>query len=229
MLQGGIKDAALFAAVSGDIGSNLQQVINQGVPMAQVFALAQPQLQALWQAQQQFGFAVDGTTQALLTQAEQQGFVGAQMKDVNQKILDVLISIADVFGAKIPDAMRGLPAVAQQAAAGMTSAFEGVKVPGFESAEPGGITGGGGSVDVPQLAKGGIVPARPGGTLVNVGEGGEAEAVVPLSKMGGISVVINGDVDSEERVVNLVTKFAEVIRLNRGGSFQRMNAALGNA
>jgi hypothetical protein len=35
--------------------------------------------------------------------------------------------------------------------------------------------------DVPQLAKGGIVPARPGGTLVNVGEGGEAEAVVPLA------------------------------------------------
>jgi hypothetical protein len=36
----------------------------------------------------------------------------------------------------------------------------------------------------PQLAHGGIVSATPGGTLVNVGEGGEDEAVIPLSKLG---------------------------------------------
>jgi len=28
--------------------------------------------------------------------------------------------------------------------------------------------------DIPQMAKGGIIPASPGGTLVNVGEGGSA-------------------------------------------------------
>jgi hypothetical protein len=44
---------------------------------------------------------------------------------------------------------------------------------------------GGGSIGVPhipQLADGGIVPARNGGTLVNVGEGGQDEAVVPLGR-----------------------------------------------
>lgn len=44
---------------------------------------------------------------------------------------------------------------------------------------------GGGTIGVPkipQLAEGGIVPARPGGTLVNVGEGGQDEAVVPLGR-----------------------------------------------
>jgi hypothetical protein len=35
--------------------------------------------------------------------------------------------------------------------------------------------------DIPQMAEGGIVPASPGGTLVNVGEGGSAEAIVPLN------------------------------------------------
>jgi hypothetical protein len=44
---------------------------------------------------------------------------------------------------------------------------------------------GGGTVGVPkipQLADGGIVKASPGGTLVNVGEGGQDEAVVPLGR-----------------------------------------------
>lgn len=44
---------------------------------------------------------------------------------------------------------------------------------------------GGGSIgtpNIPQLADGGIVKARSGGTLVNVGEGGEDEAVVPLGR-----------------------------------------------
>lgn len=49
-----------------------------------------------------------------------------------------------------------------------------------------GHTFGGGTIGVPhipQLAHGGIVKARAGGTLVNVGEGGQDEAVVPLNQM----------------------------------------------
>jgi hypothetical protein len=41
---------------------------------------------------------------------------------------------------------------------------------------------------VPQLAEGGIVPARPGGTLVNIGEGGSPEAVIPLGKWLGTTI-----------------------------------------
>jgi hypothetical protein len=37
---------------------------------------------------------------------------------------------------------------------------------------------------IPRLAEGGIVLPRPGGVLANIAEGGEAEAVIPLSKMG---------------------------------------------
>ena len=46
---------------------------------------------------------------------------------------------------------------------------------------------------IPQLADGGIVPATPGGRLVNVGEGGQAEAIIPLSRMksGGNSASYN--------------------------------------
>ncbi|MEU9788869.1 hypothetical protein AB0H92_49385 [Streptomyces phaeochromogenes] len=38
-------------------------------------------------------------------------------------------------------------------------------------------------IPVPQLAKGGVVRARTGGTLALVGEGGEHEAVIPLSRL----------------------------------------------
>ncbi|MFD3378371.1 MULTISPECIES: hypothetical protein [unclassified Streptomyces] len=38
-------------------------------------------------------------------------------------------------------------------------------------------------IPVPQLAKGGVVRARAGGTLALVGEGGEHEAVIPLSRL----------------------------------------------
>lgn len=52
--------------------------------------------------------------------------------------------------------------------------------------------------DIPELANGGIIRARSGGTLALVGEGGQDEAVIPLSKlgdMGGHTFVINGALD----------------------------------
>ncbi|MFE7456016.1 hypothetical protein ACIOD0_16730 [Kitasatospora albolonga] len=39
------------------------------------------------------------------------------------------------------------------------------------------------SIPVPRLAQGGVVPARNGGTLALIGEAGESEAVIPLSKL----------------------------------------------
>ena len=40
------------------------------------------------------------------------------------------------------------------------------------------------NVKLPRLAEGGIVPATPGGRQVVVGEGGSAEAIIPLNKSG---------------------------------------------
>lgn len=52
--------------------------------------------------------------------------------------------------------------------------------------------------DIPHLASGGIVMARPGGTLALLGEGGRDEAVVPLgpgaSGLGGVHIHIDGNV-----------------------------------
>jgi hypothetical protein len=54
---------------------------------------------------------------------------------------------------------------------------------------------------VPALANGGIVKARPGGTLALIGEGGRDEAVIPLGRgggmMGGVNITINAGVGSD--------------------------------
>jgi hypothetical protein len=83
---------------------------------------------------------------------------------------------------------------------------------------------GGGTIGVPkipQLAEGGIVQARPGGTLVNVGEGGQDEAVVPLGR--GAQAVARGQ-DDRQIVVQVVpggerefrTWVRKTIRVNGG-------------
>jgi hypothetical protein len=42
-------------------------------------------------------------------------------------------------------------------------------------------------VTIPRLAEGGIVMPRPGGVLANIAEGGQAEAVIPLNRLGDFS------------------------------------------
>jgi hypothetical protein len=63
---------------------------------------------------------------------------------------------------------------------GLNTVLEGVK---FASA---------GTIDlvipkIPKLANGGIVMPSPGGSLVNVAEAGQAEAIIPLDKMGSMA------------------------------------------
>ena len=47
---------------------------------------------------------------------------------------------------------------------------------------------------IPHLARGGIISPRPGGVLANVGEGGEAEVVSPLSKLKAMIAEVGGGV-----------------------------------
>jgi hypothetical protein len=58
-------------------------------------------------------------------------------------------------------------------------------------------------VSLPRLAQGGIVPATPGGRMVTVGEGGQAEAIVPLSQMRSMMRLPKQEVVSSQ-TVNIV-------------------------
>lgn len=176
----GLRDAGiltrdLFQTVATDIGASFRELEAKGGDVAKAMALSQPILQALWEGQQIYGEITDETTRKLLEQAHEQGLVGAHMRDVNQKILDVLIAIADVFGADIPEGLRRTEEAARNTARGIEDEFKNIKISpievpvnfNFDELPTRPIT---------PLARGGIV-RQP--TLALIGEAGP-EAVVPL-------------------------------------------------
>lgn len=65
-----------------------------------------------------------------------------------------------------------------------------------------------GLLNIPRLADGGIVPATPGGILANIGEGGEAEAVIPLSKLDKMIKGDTNNTDNSKIEINVSGVFA---------------------
>jgi TP901 family phage tail tape measure protein len=75
------------------------------------------------------------------------------------------------------------------------------------------------NVQIPRLAEGGIVMPRPGGVLANIAEGGQAEAVIPLDRLGRFgqgnqttyNITVNGGISSGpdigRSVVNAIRDF----------------------
>jgi len=82
------------------------------------------------------------------------------------------------------------------------------------------------------MAAGGIVRPTPGGTAATIGEGGQAEAVIPLSASslakfglgggGGVTVVIQGSVLSDER--KIATAVRNALKNQRGQGFSTQGA-----
>jgi len=183
--QGGLLTADLFQTVATDIGASFRDLEAKGGDVAKAMALSQPVLQRLWEAQQIYGDITDETTQKLLRQAEEQGLVGDHMKDVNLKILEVLIAIADVFGAQIPEGMRQTQRAATETARVVQDEFGRIKIPNLQidvDFNVGKLPNPDFTRGVPEFASGGIV-RRP--TLALIGEAGP-EAVVPLSRLGSV-------------------------------------------
>jgi hypothetical protein len=75
------------------------------------------------------------------------------------------------------------------------------------------------TLTIPRLAEGGIVMPRPGGVLANIAEGGQAEAVIPLDRLGRFgqgnqttyNITVNGGISSGpdigRSVVNAIRDF----------------------
>jgi hypothetical protein len=95
-----------FNDLGNEAATQLALMTERGVDVDTQLMLMQPTLQALFEAQQRFGFATDDSTQKLIDMGIEHGIVGDQFKSVNQQMLDILVLIADALGADIPDAYR---------------------------------------------------------------------------------------------------------------------------
>ena len=122
----GVMNLELMQTVAADVGDQFRQIAASGGDINAAMALQQPLLQQLWEAQEKYGAITDETTARLLAQAEEQGLVGAHMKDVNERILDVLIAIADVFGAVLPESMREFGGEGERQAERVGSAIDAI-------------------------------------------------------------------------------------------------------
>ena len=84
------------------------------------------------------------------------------------------------------------------------------------------------TLTIPRLAEGGIVMPRPGGVLANIGEGGQAEAVIPLNKMkdfGGkagntYNITVNGGVGSGATIGKSIVDAIKAYERSSGAVWQ---------
>jgi hypothetical protein len=107
----GLGDASILTQeMFGEMGKSIsdmyQTLIDRGVGEQNAMMMSQASLQQLWQLQKDYGFTLDENSQRLVDQAEEQGLVGDKFKDVNQKILDMLIAIGTALGAIIPEYLK---------------------------------------------------------------------------------------------------------------------------
>lgn len=133
--KAGALTAEMFSTLGADATSQFDRLISRGVDADMAMLALQPTLQKLWEAQKKYGFAVDASTQSLIDQAVQQGLVGQQFQQTNEKILDVLLLIADALGATIPAALQNFQDSVDQTAPYAQDAFTGVAL----GNSPGGI------------------------------------------------------------------------------------------
>lgn len=106
LVAAGIQTTELFQGFGKDLASTFDEMIKRGVPAKQALILMQPALQSLWEHQQKFGDITDEATLALIEEARINGLVGENMRSVNDKILQVLLAIATVLKADLPEGLR---------------------------------------------------------------------------------------------------------------------------
>lgn len=104
--EAGALTAEIFNDMGADAAVQFKLLQERGVSADMALLMMQPTLQALYEAQKKFGFATDEATQKLIDMGIEHGLVGDQFQDINSKILDVLVIIAEVLGADIPEAYR---------------------------------------------------------------------------------------------------------------------------
>jgi hypothetical protein len=84
------------------------------------------------------------------------------------------------------------------------------------------------NVKIPRLAEGGIIMPQPGGVLANIGEGGQAEAVIPLNRLGDFTgkggntynINVNGGVGSGATIGKSIVDAIKAYERSSGAVWQ---------
>ena len=125
----GILDQEMFLGLTGQISSTFKTLVDQGAEGNTALMMMSPSLQAIWELQKDFGYAVDEGTQLLLDQAETAGIVGETHRSIEERVLAVLERIAVVLGAELPAAAREAERQAKAAAENIQNELDSFHIP----------------------------------------------------------------------------------------------------
>ena len=80
----GVLDQEMFVGLANQATQSFQQMVTGGADSAAAMALIAPDLQKIWELQQDFGYTVDDSTQAMIDQATEAGLVGDAHRDAQE-------------------------------------------------------------------------------------------------------------------------------------------------
>ncbi len=129
----GLLTQDIFEGLTSQIAATRENLVKQGKDGGAVLRLLAPQLQQIWEIQQQTGLAVDATTQSLLSEAEAQGIVGEKFKGPQQQIADALDRTNEILTAIGKTLGADIPAAAERGARGVTNALN--TIPGRKNVD----------------------------------------------------------------------------------------------
>jgi hypothetical protein len=153
----GLLTQGIFTGLTGEVGATFEELKKQGVEGPEAMALMQPSLQKIWELQQQYGFAVDESTQKMLDEAVAAGAVGEAHKSAQEQMLDATQRVAVAIETLVKAMGVDLPDAAKKGAQGINDEFSKIKVPNISIPVKVGGTG-----DLPTGSPGAPGDAGPG-------------------------------------------------------------------
>lgn len=114
LFNAGVLTEDMFVGLSGQIGAMYDKLKAQGVEGPAVLELMKPQLQMIWQLQQEFGYSVDASTQSMLDEAVAAGVVGEAHKSAQDKMADGIVKVVDRLDALLTGMGIALPLAAEK-------------------------------------------------------------------------------------------------------------------
>ncbi len=93
----GILNQEMFTGLSSQAAETFNTIVAQGTDSSAALALIAPDLQRIFELQEDFGYVVDASTQALLDQAVEAGAVGDAHRDAQQQAVTAMQEAADAM------------------------------------------------------------------------------------------------------------------------------------
>lgn len=125
----GLMNQDVFAGITSQIQMTEAALEAQGFSGKAIHAAMQADIQKIWELQQQYGYTVDASTQALIDQSVAEGLVGEQHKSTTQQMLDASNRMVDVLEAMATFMGVTLPRAAETGANGVQNALDSITAP----------------------------------------------------------------------------------------------------